>query len=171
MSPPCPAWSLADASPGLGRSDGFLLLQALVYIALLRPKMLAAENVSRLKNHRHFRIVLKVLDWANYHVHWSACLDLKEVLPQHRDRLLLLAMDLNDGTIPRTPPVKWPIVQMHTLRTYQVIMKLDDFWRTMSAISSEDFELYMDPKKSHVNLELAMPRKRLVMLCCIDWSP
>eukprot|EP00435_Cladocopium_sp_Y103_P055143 s189_g18.t1 len=146
LSPPCPAWSLADASPGLSRCDGFLLLQTLTYIAYLRPKMCACENVSNLKRHRHFQVVLQVLDWMNYRVHWSICLDLKEIIPQHRDRFLLLLADCNDVYLPRYRPVKWPVSQLQTLRTYQVVMKLDQFLAKYAAISHEEFLLYMDPK-------------------------
>ena len=37
FSAPCPAWSLADASPGLTRSDGFLLVVTLFHVAVMRP--------------------------------------------------------------------------------------------------------------------------------------
>ena len=146
LSPPCPAWSLADASPGLGRNDGFLLLQTLVYIAFLRPKIFTSENVANMKHHKHFKVVLKVIEWANYRVHWSICLDLKEIIPQHGDRFLLIASDKNDISIARVQPIRWPVVQMHSLRTYQVIMPLDELWSQIAAVSQEEFDLYMDPK-------------------------
>ena len=59
MSAPCPAWSLADAAPGLLRSVGLLILIAIFCTAFLRSRLslMISENVATLKSHSHWRLV------------------------------------------------------------------------------------------------------------------
>ena len=95
MSAPCPAWSVADAAPRLLRSDGLLILIAIFCTAILRPRLLISENVDNLKSHSHWRLVALVIEWLKYKIHWNQALDLREILPQARDRVIM-----KNGTLP-----------------------------------------------------------------------
>eukprot|EP00435_Cladocopium_sp_Y103_P020001 s186_g4.t2 len=145
MSAPCPAWSLADLAPGLMRSDGFLIIQAIFYVAMLRPRAFASENVANLKNHRHWKWIQAILDWLHYKIIWHATLDLKEVIPHARDRSLLICIDAFDFEISRSTPVRWPITRKHTLGSYGVVCDLNDFWLERAQLTSEELQLYLDP--------------------------
>eukprot|EP00435_Cladocopium_sp_Y103_P007880 s727_g2.t1 len=145
MSAPCPAWSLADLAPGLLRCDGFLIVQAIFYVAMLRPRAFASENVANLKNHKHWKWIQAILDWLHYKIIWHATLDLKEVVPHARDRSLLICIDAFDFEISRATPVRWPITRKHTLGTYGVVCDLDDFWLERAQLSPDELRLYLDP--------------------------
>ena len=89
MSAPCPAWSLADAAPGLLRSDGLLILIAIFCTAILHPRLMVSENVANLQPHSYWRLVAFVIEWLNYKIHWNQALDLREIAPQARDRVMM----------------------------------------------------------------------------------
>eukprot|EP00435_Cladocopium_sp_Y103_P053164 s137_g17.t1 len=145
MSAPCPAWSLADAAPGLGRSDGFLFLTALLCVAMLRPRVLISENVASMKTHRHWKLVVAIIEWLNYRVHWNATLDLRDILPHARDRAILICRDARDYYIMRVEPLRWPVTRKHTLRTYGVVCDLDAFWKNRASLTEEEIRLYLNP--------------------------
>lgn len=89
MSPPCPSWSQAHVAYGLMREDGFLTIEAMLKATLLRPKVIAFENVAGMPQHPHYQILLEVFAWLGWQVTWKAKIDLEEVLPHQRERFLL----------------------------------------------------------------------------------
>lgn len=145
MSAPCPAWSLADSAPGLLRADGMLIIYALFYAAILRPRILVSENVANLKAHKHWRLISWIIEWLNYKVHWNQSLDLREVIPQARDRVIMICVDALDIGISRVNPVRWPTTRKHTLRTYEVVCDLDEEWQKRAKLDDEELKLYLDP--------------------------
>lgn len=90
LSPPCPSWSLAHAACGLGRADGFLSIEAFLKRTVLQPEVACFENVAHFRQHHDFQIVLEVLQWLGWTVRWEATLDLADILPQKRDRFLMV---------------------------------------------------------------------------------
>eukprot|EP00438_Fugacium_kawagutii_P033239 Skav228423 [mRNA] locus=scaffold1325:267313:272607:+ [translate_table: standard] len=144
MSPPCPAWSAADSSPGLCRADGMCLVVVIVILAFLRPRAWGLENVSTLKGHKHWEIVLAVVKWTGFRVQRTKSLDLLDQTPQHRERLLMYAINMLDNDICGHRPVSWPLKQKNTLRSCHVICELDEPFRSMTVLSDEDMALYLD---------------------------
>ena len=63
VSPPCPSWSQAHVAYGLLREDGFLTIEAMLKATLLRPKVLAFENVAGMPQRPHYSILLEVFAW------------------------------------------------------------------------------------------------------------
>ena len=145
MSAPCPSWSVADASPGLNRCDGFLIVLSIFYVAIMRPRVWISENVSSLKTHRHWKLVAMVIEWLNYQIHWNAALDLREIIPHARDRVILICHDIWDHDILRVKPVRWPMSRKHTLRSYGVICDLDAEWLERSKLTADELRAYLDP--------------------------
>lgn len=89
ISPPCPAWSLANIAHDLSRDDGFLTIEILLKATVLQPSAIVLENVSNFMAHAHYPIVLDVLDWLGWKVEWGCKANLSDVLPQSRERSLL----------------------------------------------------------------------------------
>ena len=145
MSAPCPAWSLADAAPGLLRNDGMLIVMAMFYTAILRPRIFVSENVSNLKAHSHWRLISWIIEWLNYKVHMNQALDLRDVIPHARDRVIMVCVDALDIEISRTNPVKWPITRKHSLRTYGAICDLDHEWQERAKLDDAELKMYLDP--------------------------
>eukprot|EP00438_Fugacium_kawagutii_P015662 Skav208586 [mRNA] locus=scaffold3152:68059:72795:+ [translate_table: standard] len=146
MSPPCPPWSAADQSPGLNRGDGMCIIVVIIILGYLRPRVWGLENVSTLKSHRHWDIVIAVIKWTNFQVQWSRCLDLEDQTPQHRERLLLFATNRLDEDLSSHKPVAWPMKQKNTLRSCHVICSLDDFFKDMATLKPHELSMYLDTK-------------------------
>ena len=106
-SPPCQPWSRAGSEQGLEASDGRLLLLTIIQCAILQPAVLCIEEVSSLSQHKHYAWVLAFLSWAGYSLTWSEALNLADVLPHSRTRLLLVATRKNDPRVARLEPVRW----------------------------------------------------------------
>ena len=109
MSAPCPAWSLADAAPGLLRSDGLLILIAIFCTAILRPRLMISETVSNLKLHFHWRLVALVIEWLNHKIRWNQALDLREIIPQACDRVIM-----KKGTLPNVHTALSLVINLQT---------------------------------------------------------
>ena len=90
-SPPCPAFSAAGTSGGLERLEGLTIIETILKIMVARPKILLIEEVATLKSHPHYGIVQSLLQWGGYTIVWEQVINLNEILPQSRPRLLIVA--------------------------------------------------------------------------------
>ena len=146
LSPPCPPWSMADKAPGLSRYDGMISIIAICIIAYIRPKVMVLENVGSMKSHQHFLIIQSLLRWANYTIRWQPSLELEEVVPQKRDRLILIATDDFDSTLQGHACDFWPKMTKHTLKSFEALMELDTFWSISTKLTDDEKRMYLDPK-------------------------
>ena len=147
MSPPCPPWSCVDLSAGLRRADGRNLILSLMLVALARPKVLALENVSSLISHKHWTIVKEVFCLIGYHIRWSKTLDLSDIIPQRRERLILIATDLRRTDAMPFVCQMWPTSLKHSFRSYGALMdiKLHERWMSNATLTPEELQLFLDP--------------------------
>ena len=99
-SPPCPPWSKANHGPGLAVPDGALLLDVLGVFKLTQPKVIAIEMVAGMSDHSHYRHIRDFLRFAGFHIRWSTTLNLRDVLPQNRERFLVIAVRCTDHDVP-----------------------------------------------------------------------
>jgi len=99
---PCQPFSLAGISKkeSMGRPVGFkdpeqgrLFFQILKIVKEKKPKAILLENVKHLRNHNNkktFKTIERSLKKLGYDVH-DEILDAKHVVPQHRERLYIVA--------------------------------------------------------------------------------
>lgn len=90
-SPPCPAFSAAGTSGGLERLEGLTIIETILKIMIARPKILLIEEVATLKSHPHYGIVQSLLQWGGYTITWEHVVNLNDILPHSRPRLLIVA--------------------------------------------------------------------------------
>ena len=90
-SPPCPAFSAASTSAGLEKAEGQVIVDTILKILILQPKLIVLEEVASLRTHAHFPLILELLNWGNFQVAWQEVLNLDDWLPQSRPRLILIA--------------------------------------------------------------------------------
>ena len=144
-SPPCPPWSFADRAPGFNRDDGLIFVRFIVVLAILRPRIVLLENVSGMRNHSQWEVIVHLFAWASYKLKWVTVLDLVEVIPQHRERLLLIAVDQNAHDLELHDCQKWPVSGNHSLRSYHAIVELDCDWCKLTTLDREELQLYLSP--------------------------
>ena len=101
---PCQPFSIAGISKknSMNRPVGFddevqgtLFFKVRNIIRRKRPAAVLLENVKNLKTHDNgntFRVIAKSLERLNYHLH-AEILDGKYLVPQHRERLFIVAFD------------------------------------------------------------------------------
>ena len=145
-SPPCPPWSKANHGPGLLVDDGALMLDIIGLMKLVQPKTIALEMVSGISSHAHFRQVRDFLRFAGYHTRWCALMNLKDILPQNRERLLLVAVRIGDDTIFPHTCIPWPRHPMHSLHTAEILMELNALpepWKQATMIDCKTLEMYL----------------------------
>eukprot|EP00435_Cladocopium_sp_Y103_P010479 s2347_g2.t1 len=146
-SPPCPPWSKASVSPpGLRRRDGALTPLAIALLALIGCKVVCMENVSGMIQHDHWMVIKRWIAHWGLDLRWSKVLDLAEIAPQKRERLLLLATLKDDEAIRPHVCVTWPKAHPPSLQQFDVLMQVDGHWLDECVVSSEILEQYLDPK-------------------------
>eukprot|EP00438_Fugacium_kawagutii_P022401 Skav209122 [mRNA] locus=scaffold682:20734:24684:+ [translate_table: standard] len=142
-SPPCPAWSLADKAPGLARDDGVVLLVFFLMAGYLKPKTVTLENVAGLLVHKDWPLVLKIIRFAGFEIHWQHTCDLVAVVPQHRDRCLLILTLREVDDLPKLKLIRWPNGASHTLGTYDAIFYGSHPWVDDAMLTQEELDLYL----------------------------
>ena len=115
ISAPCPPWSTASSQSGLGSAKGRLLVRALGVCKLLRPRVVLLEQVLGFASHPQKHLIMKVLHWAGYRVHWQGSLELNDHLPVRRPRWLAIAYRVHDEGICFDNWQRWPAREIFTV--------------------------------------------------------
>ena len=147
-SPPCPPWSEANVGQGFARSDGLILVHAIAILAILKPKVwvMVMENVKTMQHHRHFDLIRALIHWAGFKIRWITSLNLEEKVPHRRERLLILATHVHTDSLCHHLCLPWPETPKPSLGSYHAICELNDFWKGMALLSSDELSLYLDPR-------------------------
>eukprot|EP00435_Cladocopium_sp_Y103_P038186 s342_g10.t1 len=145
-SPPCPPWSNASVSPpGLRRKDGALTPLAIALLALIGCKVLCLENVSGMALHDHWSVIKRWISHWGFDLRWAKTLDLAEVAPQKRERLIIVATRSNDESINPHVCTTWPKVQPPSLQQFDVLTQPDGHWLDECVVSESVLDQYLDP--------------------------
>ena len=143
-SPPCPPWSLATSCPGLLKHEGRLTLHVLGILNLIRPRVFTMEMVASMKRHEHWPLIRRFVEWMGYTMRYASTLNLAEIFPQQRDRLILICT--NDSfEFPPHRCLPWPAVQRQNLETFMNIMNLSSPWIEDTVIQPHILAMYMSP--------------------------
>eukprot|EP00435_Cladocopium_sp_Y103_P069064 s46_g32.t1 len=147
ISSPCPPWSKASDKDGLNDQAGRSLIEAIANLRLVRPCLIAMENVDSIRSHPHFQGILDCLKWAGYKLAWESIEDLKDIAPVSRRRWLAVFIPVDSplemfegfGFIP-LPPVG--------IGNYKMLIDLPEAHERALTLSQRLLEIYSDPKLS-----------------------
>lgn len=92
---PCQAFSLAGRRRGFEDTRGTLFFDLLRIAKAHRPKLIFAENVKNLMRHdrgRTFSVICEALEGIGYAVHVKVLNSLDFGVPQHRERIYMVAL-------------------------------------------------------------------------------
>ena len=145
-SPPCPPWSKANYGPGLNVEDGLLFLDTLGLLKLIQPRVVGIENVNGLLQHVHYQVVKDFLQFAGFRLRWSENLNLKDILPQNRDRLCMIATLVGDLDILPHICVPWPMQNHPTLYSKGIVMDVNALpqpWQEACKLTPGELHMYL----------------------------
>jgi len=144
-SPPCQPWSWANTSMGLNVQDGMVWVYALTLIAHLRPKIFVLEEVIQFIKHDQYEIILDLIHWSGYDVVSTQSLNLKQVLPQNRERCIIIAVDRHSSKVAKVLNWEhWGVAPSLNLRNSKVLMPFDEKMMGNLIPSKEVLNMYMD---------------------------
>ena len=89
-SPPCQPWSSAGRQGGLQSPDGVLFLSLVSMAKITQVPVFCVEEVQGFLEHPDSKIIMQAWDSAGYDCVYKEVVDLAEVAPTHRTRLLLV---------------------------------------------------------------------------------
>ena len=149
-SPPCPAFSSASTSAGLEKTEGQVIVDTILKILLLQPKIMVLEEVASLRTHAHFPLILELLNWGNFQVAWQEVLNLDDSLPQSRPRLILIAFRRCSYGLKHFACQPWKsgpskslsLRESHCLLTDEALIEV-----TSAPLDLETAKPYFDPNK------------------------
>ena len=145
ISAPCKPWSGASSSPGLFRSDGVLLISAILACRWFRPKCIMLEQVSAFATHPHKTWVVKTLMHIGYVVSWQKVIELSDQSPTKRARWLAVATRVNAACTPQSAPA-WFVMENCTPRTVGAVINWADSEFQLLEPSDEILAVAKDPK-------------------------
>ena len=90
ISAPCPPWSTGGLLQGLNDEQGLAFLDSWRIARLLRPRLVAVEQVAGFKGHEHYTLMLEVAAWAGFDLLLEQICDLAEVCPTKRSRWIAI---------------------------------------------------------------------------------
>ena len=93
MSPPCPPWSFASRARGLHVAEGRAFVYAWGLIAVVRPSIVVVEKVASMVQHRQWPIIMQIMEWAGFRILSCESMTLMQILPQNRNRMIMLVVD------------------------------------------------------------------------------
>ena len=130
LSPPCQPWSTAGRSGGLQTVNGRLLPLAAKILSAVEVPLLCLEEVQGFLHHRDYPLVMRAFQAGDYRVIWQQQLQLSEVMPTHRARLLMILAHASilphaDYTLACHPWVKAPHPTLAVLQAYFPILPAD----------------------------------------------
>ena len=147
MSPPCQPFSLASSAEGFNREDGRTLAWAWGLTSVIRPKIVCLEEVANFELHPDFRMFLDIVEWAGYHIVSKMSLNLGDILPQNRNRFVLIAVDktAHDVSMEITW-LMWPKIVGQTLRSSRCFLELDSETLKKYQPDADTLQQYLDPR-------------------------
>ncbi len=148
LSPPCQPWTNAICNPkGLNRKDGQTMAFCWSRVKLIQPKFVAMEMVSNIVCHPHWKIILYLIEWSGYHILSVETLQLSDIIPQSRRRVLLIAVRKGFMTSPESFQwMTWPTGKKHTLRSFGCIVDDPDEFSEYPFLGDDLMKVYLDPK-------------------------
>ena len=97
---PCQAFSIAGKRHGFEDTRGTLFFEVMRLAKERHPKILFAENVKGLLNHRGgetFRVIVETMDELGYDVEWQLLNSKDFGVPQNRERVFLIGHSRDYG--------------------------------------------------------------------------
>lgn len=143
-SPPCPPWSAATACEGLHKAEGRLTLQSWGLCHLLKPKLVQMENVGNMRNHEQWPLLKRYIEWCGFAIRYARILNMADVAPQFRERLILIATHEDSDTLPHLC-TGWPKLERQTLESYLNLMPLEEPRKSQCMIDPAVLKQYLDP--------------------------
>jgi DNA (cytosine-5)-methyltransferase 1 len=101
-SPPCQAFSTANANRGERQLEIDCARKVAEFIEVLQPKYFSLENVEAYKRSHSFNLIVDTLNRLGYWSNWQILNAADFGVPQSRRRLILLA--IKGGFLPSLPP-------------------------------------------------------------------
>ena len=141
-SPPCQPWSRAGAERGLDCEEGRLIIYAIIQCTFLQPAVIVLEEVASVFAHTHAPWIIAFFDWAGYEIIWKENLNLLEVMPQSRTRLMLVAVRKGDARIKRLAPGSWKKADLAPTLKSILLPDTDVSHEFTPNLSAKTFEMY-----------------------------
>ena len=149
-SPPCPAFSAVSTSAGLEKAEGQVIIDTILKVLILQPKILVLEEVASLRTHAHFPLILELLNWGNFQIAWQEVLNLDDWLPQSRPRLILIAFRRCSYGLKHFACQPWqssPAKALSLQDSYCLLKDEAIIEITSAPLDLETARLYFDPNK------------------------
>ena len=98
-----------------------------------------------LTQHPHWGVIRDWLAFWKYDLRWHKCLDLSQVAPQKRERLILVATKTGDEKLMSHICQTWPSAGLPSLQQFDVLTQPTGRLLDESRPSEEVLRLYLDP--------------------------
>ena len=146
MSPPCQPWTNAvQGAKGLNRKDGMTMVWCWARMKLFQPQVVNMEMVSNILQHPHWKYVKQIIEWCGYYILWIETLQLGEVIPQSRKRVLLVAVrkDLKHE-VENLTWINWPKTSKQTLRSFGCVMDEICRYQESPTLTKDLLDIYLN---------------------------
>ena len=145
VTAPCQPWSLAGRESGLNSPVGRLLLRTLDVASSLQVRFVIIEQVAGFGVHPHYSFVIDCWRASGFLISWKATLDLIEVLPCQRSRIVLVLYHASFQQAALPVPFQWKSSNPGSLLSTQSLLDLPPDMLKQCLPSPETLSLYLNP--------------------------
>ena len=144
-SPPSQPWNASESAAGLSAPDGQMLLRLADIAGAFEIPVVALELSSGFLRHPHQATVLACWQEAGYTLHWKETLNLLDVLPCARPRVVLVWVHRSHEAPAPLLGCAWNSAKRSSLRDAHAIFDHPPVLHAPLVLSNEEMRVYMDP--------------------------
>ena len=144
-SPPSQPWNHSESAAGLSSPEGQMLLRLADIAGAFEIPVVVLELCSGFLRHPHHAAVLTCWQEAGYTLHWQASLNLLDVLPCARPRVVLVWVHRSHEAPAPLQGCAWNSARRSSLRDANAIFDHPPALHAPLVLSNEEMRVYMDP--------------------------
>ena len=167
MSAPCQPFSAASSGRGLNCVDGWVTIASIIALTYLGVKLILLEQVSAIRRHEHWSLILRVFHLAGYRILGEKVVNLNVVSPQNRDRIIVVFIKQHEACkgdlqslmeFPKLPPF--------SMKSFGAVQFELGNMAQQTKIDTKALDMYLDhsllpQREGHKKLKLDLMRYRI----------
>ncbi len=145
LSAPCQPFSAASSGRGLYTHDGWVTIDGIISLAYLGVKMILLEQVSAIRRHEHWSLIMMVFHLSGYRLLSEKVVNLNRVSPQNRERVIMVWIQKNEACVGDFQAMMdFPVLPPFSLKSFGAIQDDLGSMAEQTQVKADALDMYLD---------------------------